>query len=291
MIYGHALVRYFCSECNALPTETDKSIDLVQSSTECPKCGVLLLKSLKKALTSQQDSSNSAASLLFSPKFHTASRLRFDVEKIDSILTFGIGEHVCLVGNHSKILIERLCINALLSERHGGFGSSNVIIIDAGNSSDIYNCINFARQYGLDINDILKRIVVSRPFTIYQLANLVTCELPGAVRKFETKIIFIPDILRMFLEDPSVRIGEGLPIIKDITNSLRKLSDMSVIVSFICTSSSPYYRTLLARFDKYVQIANAEFDGRLFVEVGCHKKEDSKIIRLQQLDLEIIQRR
>jgi len=290
MIYGHALVQYFCSECNAFLMETGKSIDLVHSSTECPKCGVLLLKSLKRALTSQQDSSNPAASLLFPPKFHTASRLRFDVEKIDSILTFGIGEHICLVGNHSKILIERLCVNALLSERHGGFGSSNVIIIDAGNSSDIYNYVNFARQYGLDIKDILKRIIVSRPFTIYQLANLVTCELPNVVRKFETKIIFISDILRMFLEDPSVRIGEGLPIIKEIMNSLRKLSDISVIVSFICTSSSPYYQTLLARFDKYIQITNAEFDDRVF-EVGCRKKEDSKIIRLQQLDLEIIHRR
>src|SRR5215469_9955997 len=214
-------------------------------------------------------------------QFHTASRLRFGVEKIDSILTFGIGEHICLVGNHSKILIERLCINALLSERHGGFGSSNVIIIEAGNSSDIYNYVNFARQCGLDIKDILKRIIVSRPFTIYQLANLITCELPNVVRKFETKIIFISDILRMFSEDPSIRIGEGLPIIKDITNSLRKLSDISVIVSFICTSST-YYQTLLACFDKYIQINNAEFDGRLSAEVGCHKKEDSKIIRLQQ---------
>jgi hypothetical protein len=291
MIYGRALAQYCCYECKALLTETDKSIDLVQSSTECPKCGILLLKSLKRAPTSQQDNSNPTASLLFPPKFHTASRLRFDIEKIDSILTFGFGERTCLVGNHSKILIERLCINALLSERHGGFGSSSVIIIDAGNSSDIYNYANFARQYGLDIKDILKRIIISRPFTIYQLANLVTCELPNIVRKFETKIIFISDILRMFLEDPSVRIGEGLSIIKEITNSLRKLSDTSVIVSFICTSSSPYYQTLLACFDKYIQITNTEFDGRLFVKVRCHKKEDSKIIRLQQLDLEIIHRR
>ncbi len=291
MIFGRALVQYFCYECKALLTETDKSIDLVQSSTECPKCGVLLLKSLKRAPTSQQDNSNPTASLLFPPKFHTASRLRFDIEKIDSILTFGFGERICLVGNHSKILIERLCINALLSERHGGFGSSSIIIIDAGNSSNIYNYVNFARQYGLDVKDILKRIIVSRPFTIYQLANLVTCELPNIVRKFETKIIFISDILRMFLEDPSVRIGEGLSIIKEITNSLRKLSDTSVIVSFICTSSSPYYQTLLARFDKYIQITNTEFDGRLFAEVRCHKKEDSKIIILQQLDLEIIHRR
>jgi hypothetical protein len=290
MIHERPLVQYFCSECSTLLTETDKFIDLIRSSEECRKCGILLSKSLKRALTSQQDNSNPTASLLFPPKFHTASRLRFGIEKIDSILTLGIGERMCLVGNHSKILIERLCISALLSERHGGFGSPNVIIIDAGNSSDIYSYVNFARQYGLDIRDILKRIIVSRPFTIYQLANLVTYELPNVVRKFDTKIILILDILRMFLEDPQVRIGEALPIIKEITNSLRKFSsDTSVIVSFNRTPPSPYYQTLLTRFDKCIQITSDEFDDRLFAEVNCRKKEDSEI-RLQQLDLEIIRR-
>ena len=95
----------------------------------------------------------------------------------------------------------RLCIRALLSERHGGFGSSYVIIIDAGNSSDIYSSVSLARQYGLDLKDTLKRIVVSRPFTIYQLANLVTSELPKAVQKFDTKTIIISDMLRMFLQN------------------------------------------------------------------------------------------
>jgi len=57
----------------------------------------------------------------------------------------------------------------LLPERYGGFGSHHVIIIDAGNSSDIYQCVNFARQYGLDIKDMLRRIVVSRAFTVHQL--------------------------------------------------------------------------------------------------------------------------
>ena len=199
MAHRRPLLQYFCSECNTLLTETDKSIDFIRSSEECPKCGCLLSESLKRALTPQQDNSNPTASLLFPPKFHTASRLRFDIEEIDSILKLGISECICLVGNHSKILIERLCISALLPESHGGIGSPNVIIIDDGNSSDIYSCVNFARQYGLDIKDILKRIIVSRPFTIYQLANLVTYELPNVIRKFDTKIIIISDILRMFL--------------------------------------------------------------------------------------------
>jgi len=49
------------------------------------------------------------------PKFQTASRLKFD----DS-LAIDIGERVCLVGKCSSALVDRLCITALLPERHGG---------------------------------------------------------------------------------------------------------------------------------------------------------------------------
>jgi hypothetical protein len=38
-----------------------------------------------------------AASLLIPPKFQTASRLTFDIEKLDSILKLGIGECICIV--------------------------------------------------------------------------------------------------------------------------------------------------------------------------------------------------
>ena len=72
--------------------------------------------------------------------------------------------------------------------------------------------------------------LVSRPFTIYQLASLVINELPEDIRKFNTKVIIIPDLLSMILKDPSVIIGEARPLVKDITDSLR-FDDMSVIVS------------------------------------------------------------
>jgi hypothetical protein len=205
-------------------------------------------------------------------------------------LTFGIGECISLIGNYSKILIERLCIRALLSERHGGFGSPYVIIIDAGNSSDIYNCVNFARQYGLDLKDMLKRIVVSRPFTIYQLANLVTCELPKAVQKFDTKTIIISDMLRMFLQDSQTRIKEARPIIKEIINSLRRISNnASVIVSFNYTLPSEYYQMLIPYFDKCIHITNDESDNSLIVEVTHYKKKDNRIIRSRNNSSEIVQ--
>jgi len=91
--------------------ETYKSIDIIRSSgEECPKCGSLLLESLKRKPVSQyqRDNSTAAASLLCTQRFHTVSRLNFDIKKIDSVLTFGIGECISLRGNYSKILIERL---------------------------------------------------------------------------------------------------------------------------------------------------------------------------------------
>src|SRR5262249_1054507 len=161
-------------------------------------------------------------------------------------LAIDIGERVCLVGKCSSTLVDRLCITALLPERHGGFGSHHVIIIDAGNQSDIYQCVNFARQYGLDIKDMLRRIAVSRAFTIYQLVNLITNELPKVVRRFD-KVLIIRDMLHMFI-DPQIRIDEARPLIKEITNSRIFSRNMSVIVSLSRVPSQ--YKMLFPSFDR-----------------------------------------
>ena len=93
-----------CSECGLVDSEL----------LECPNCR----SSLKRQASPSR------------PKFQTASRLKFD----DS-LAINIGERVCLTGECSSTLVDRLCLTALLPE--GGFGSRHVIIIDAGNQSDI----------------------------------------------------------------------------------------------------------------------------------------------------------
>ena len=152
-----------CSDCGI--------VGGTDSSAECPNCGSKSLNTPRQAPPRPRP-----LPLHPRPKFQTASRLRLDA------LTIDIGERVSLIGKCSAI-VDRLCITALLPERHGGFGSPHVIIIDTGNSSDIYSCVNVAREVGLDIRDILRRIVVSRPFTIYQLANLVVNELPEVVKK------------------------------------------------------------------------------------------------------------
>ncbi len=287
---SHQVLRYLCSSCNNLIIETYKVIDWTEitSSEECPKCGNLLSSQTVTTSTTQQTIQKLSLRL----KFQTASRLCFDIEKIDSVLNLGIGDRICIVGNHSKTLVERLIISSLLPESHGGFGSENVIIIDAGNCSDIYRCVNLARQYGLDIKNILKRIVVSRPFTIYQLAELAVNELPKVIKKFDAKTIIVSDILHLFLNDPQVKFVEAKNILMPIMNSIRQFSRISlnvIVVSFQNDVPSGYSRFLFSNFNKYIQTTAGNSD-RTMVKVNS-RKEDCKIIHLQQKELELILQR
>jgi hypothetical protein len=242
-----------CSECGLVETDS-ASVVATAKFLECPYCR-------SRSLNRWRQDIQMTSPRLSRPKFQTASRLRFDIEQTDS-LAIDIGERVCLVGKCST-LVDRLCITALLSERHGGFGSSHVIIIDAGNQSDIYQCVTFARQYGLDIKDILRRIVVSRAFTIYQLVGLITNELPKVVRRFNTKVLIIPDMLHMFI-DTQIRIDEARSLLKEITNSLRILS--RVIVSLNRVPSPQYYKMLLPCFDRFIQINDDRSSNKLPVK-------------------------
>lgn len=287
---NYQVLRYLCSSCNNIIVETYKVIDWteVTSSEECPKCGSLLSSQTVTTSTAQHTMVQKPS---LRPKFQTASRLCFDIEKIDSVLNLGIGDRVCIVGNYSKTLVERLIISSLLPESYGGFGSENVIIIDAGNCSDAYRCVNLARQYGLDIKNI-KRIVVSRPFTIYQLAELAVNELPKVIKKFDTKTIIVSDILHLFLNDPQVKFVEAKNILKQIMNSIRQFSRISlniIIVSFHNDVPSGYSRFLFSNFNKFIQTTTGNSD-RIMIKVNS-RKEDCKIIHLRQKELELIQQR
>lgn len=59
--------------------------------------------------------------------------------------------------------------------------NSNVLVIDAGNSIDVYQYVEFAKQYGLDTTQVLQRVVVTRVFTLYQLVHLIVYNLPKMI--------------------------------------------------------------------------------------------------------------
>ena len=160
------------------------------------------------------------------------------------MLKLTTGESLCIIAankKHANILLTRLCVRALMSNRQGGFNSSKVIFVDAGNTSDVYQCVNFARQYGLNIKKVLQSIVVSRSFTIYQLANTIINELPNVIEQFSgAKVIIIGELLSMFVNDPQVQIKEAESLIRQIINAVRKLCTYNNILCVISFCSKQH---------------------------------------------------
>lgn len=97
--------------------------------------------------------------------------------------------------------------------------NSNVLVIDAGNKIDVYQYVEFGRQYGLDTKQVLQRVVVTRVFTLYQLVHLKIYNLPNMIHKFNAKLILIPDLFDMFIQD-QIDIKETKLLIKEIVDAI-----------------------------------------------------------------------
>jgi hypothetical protein len=106
-------------------------------------------------------------------------RLRFDIPKFDSFIGLGSADLCCITGYHSNLILTRLCVRSLLPERYGGLNSPYILIADAGNRTDVYRAINFARQYGMNKEQVGDRILVIRAFTVSQVLKLLSVELPN----------------------------------------------------------------------------------------------------------------
>jgi len=217
--------------------------------------------------------------------FQPASRIpqfRFDIEKLDSILNFlRPGQVVGIVGYHCQNLIERLSVRAQLPKKHGGL-DSNVIIIDGGNSSDPYLSINFARQYGLQVDDTLSRIITSRAFTVYQLWSIVIHELQDIISRYGAKFVVISDLLYMFSDDPFLEKNEARLILQDMMDSISKIQDCIVLVSI---SKPTRYDGMISKlFDIIIKVTKQRH--RILVQV-----DDRKPIQLIESKLELIPQR
>jgi hypothetical protein len=153
------------------------------------------------------------------------AKLTFDIAGIDRVTTLATGERVCIAGSrhHANLLLTRLWVRALMPQRHGGLASKHVVCIDAGNCSDVYQCVNFARQYGMDVRPVLRSVILSRVFTIYQLAGVIVRRLPQLIQQFNTKMVVISDLLKMFVEDPTVKSQEARYLLREIMKAINRL--------------------------------------------------------------------
>jgi len=208
-------------------------------------------------------------------------KLTLDILQIDSALQFLIpGQKLSISGTHTQKIIERICVRTQLSHRYGGL-DSKVLLVDGANSSDLYQCVDFAQQYGLDVNKIFDGIISSRAFTIYQLADTIINELPNAIEQHNTKVVIITNLLHYFTDDAYLDTSETKSILKEIIKTLSNIKDCLVIVSFGMPTHYDYL--FLKLFSRTIRIEND--NGGLCVHVDDNKKKTSLYLKCGELEI------
>jgi hypothetical protein len=240
-------VQFTCSKCRTVLKEAT-SPDRPAISEECPGCGCQLSETLQVQLIRHPSRQRA--------KFQTAYEINLSlglgINEIDSFLALRLGDRLCIAGGHANQLVTRLCIRAFLPARQGGLGAGSVVFVDAGNSSDVYRCASIARQLGLEVRKVLRGIVVSRAFTIHQLAALVARGLPEAVRQHNARLVVVSDLLRMFTEDPQVSRKEASYLINEIVESVRRIDNALLVMSI--RGGSPYDSQVMQSFVKRIEV-------------------------------------
>jgi len=223
----------------------------------------------------------------YGPRFQNAyeylNNVRLEIRGLRSAIELEVNDIVCVVGisELTNILLTRIGVCCLLPRRSCGFipnrtssPNSNVLVIDAGNSIDVYQYVEFGRQYGLDTRQVLQRVVVTRVFTIYQLVHLIVYNLPKMIHKFNVKLILIPDLFDMFIQD-QIDIKEAKSLIKEIVDAILILSRKnnvlfitSILLNKLLSISDLYYKTLLPLFNKSIEIIQSKSSERFTMKIN-----------------------
>lgn len=209
-----------------------------------------------------------------------------------------LGDTLSITGSSSLLhntILTKVCVSSLLPKRHGGFGtSSSIFILDAGNNTDVYQHIEFMRRLGLNINNTLNRIIVSRVFTIYQLTDFIVDEMPSLIQKHNINLVAIPDLLQMFFQDASLDIREAEYLLKAIEGVLRKISltnDILLLSSVTFNNRypmvEPAQRILFKIFNKLIEITKNKTNNRLTVKIFEKQKYTDYITIKKQCVLSI----
>jgi DNA-directed RNA polymerase subunit RPC12/RpoP len=276
--------QYLCSTCGSVLKETSEYIEIHSLREECPSCGSMLSESLiRRSLRPEAEIS--------APKIQTADtlllkKLRFDIPKIDSFVRLAATDLCCISGYGANLLLTRLCVRSLLPERYGGLNSPYVMIADAGNHTDVYGAVNFARQYGMSKESVAERILVVRAFTVHQVRRLISAELPKFVRKYQARSVIVPGLLNVFDdEEPNMRMKDIRNDISRITEAINELSARVLVVTSV-QQGGRHSEPVLRAFKKRINLLQKENHGSLKAEIYNHG--DSKVVNLTERDLKII---
>lgn len=210
----------------------------------------------------------------------------FGIPKLDAIVG-RFATSVCLTGERiAEALFWRAIVRSLMPRRAGGSGFSKVLLIDAGNCSDIYLCVDYARQCGLSLDRLLDGIIVTRAFTVYQLAALAR-GVGQAARRFGADMIAMADMAKMFVTDPLMQKEEPR-LAKKIAQSLATASCQLPVMAF---TGSFGVSDWLDRFDTTIEAATIQqqnHHGRTVLSCRCGKSAKKESVAISDSDVYLV---
>lgn len=226
----------FCSDCQCILKVSkelrapDRLIETLDN--RCPGCGCALETSiatrsmpvapeLSAISLSEAMERTSRTKKQFFQSANSLRRFRFGYPPIDNLLEpMDPGWLVVLRGPTAGVLAELLCLRAQLPHGKGGLDSASVFI-DGGNCSDPYLFSSLAKRARLNPKVALRRVTTSRAFTIYQLANLVSRQLPKELEDNGSRLAVVSDVFSMFA-DPSIDENERRRMADAVVDGVRK---------------------------------------------------------------------
>lgn len=224
------ILQYYCGNCKNILKEIDYEIPINTNIESCPFCGTLLSDVLQKRPLHKRQK----LKIVFQ-KASQFPKMTFGISSLDTCLNFlSTYDKICITGIKTQNIIERLCVRAQMPHRYGGI-ETKVLLIDGANTTDLYQCVDYAQQYGLDVRKILHGIISSRTFTVYQIANIIIHELENAISHYKVKIVIITSLLHFFTKGMFLDSNEMLQILKQVIKTLRKINDCLIVI----TTESP----------------------------------------------------
>ena len=157
---------------------------------------------------------------------------KFDLQQ-NQLVDLTIGSPTIFINLYN--LIPKLTIKALLPSNYdGGMESPTVTIIDGAirghsNHLDFYSFIDYAIQYGMNVNSILERIIITKSFTAHQLANTIICKLPKMIQKYRSNIVIITDL---FATDEQLHLYERKWLLGHMVKSIHNISESIIVAIF-----------------------------------------------------------
>lgn len=174
--------------------------------------------------------------------FRSASSLRgfrSGITRLDSLLEpLEPGKLAVFREWPAGMLAELLCFRAQLPAAAGGLDST-AVFVDGGNCSDLYLFSRFAKSAGVSPKKAMRRVITSRAFTVYQLADTIIRVLPGAVGDCGARLVAVSDVLSMFA-DPGISEAEGRRVASAIGQGLQALKRPDTLVVATLGTPTPY---------------------------------------------------